>query len=136
MSLQIWDSERVVLIPDHYIFTSDPRANRNVDMLREYAKKYNIKYFYDIMDRSDFRANPDYKGVCHIALAQVTESSRACWSRLRCGPSVSYTLLWCTWSPLIVPYSTCSVCECATMLVCWQWCRASVRICASYKWCG
>lgn len=34
------------------------------------AHKYNIKYFYDITDRGDFRANPDYKGVCHVALAQ------------------------------------------------------------------
>lgn len=32
--------------------------------------KYGIKYFYDITDRADFRANPDYKGVCHIAMAQ------------------------------------------------------------------
>jgi hypothetical protein len=35
------------------------------------ANKYNIKYFYDITDRSNFKANPDYKGVCHVALAQV-----------------------------------------------------------------
>ena len=34
------------------------------------AHKYNIKYFYDITDRSDFKANPSYKGVCHVALAQ------------------------------------------------------------------
>ena len=34
------------------------------------AKKYGIKHFYDITDRSDFRANPDYKGVCHLAMAQ------------------------------------------------------------------
>jgi 3-isopropylmalate/(R)-2-methylmalate dehydratase large subunit len=67
---QVWDNERVVLIPDHYIFTADPRANRNVDILREMAQKYNIKYFYDIKDRSNFKANPDYKGVCHVALAQ------------------------------------------------------------------
>jgi homoaconitase/3-isopropylmalate dehydratase large subunit len=125
----VWDNERVVIIPDHYIFTSDPRANRNVDILREVcgggaaaaqqqrcpqglgsavhrggiscsrehvaatlygllpgtntlhciaspaawaqvADKYKIKYFYDIKDRGDFRANPDYKGVCHVALAQ------------------------------------------------------------------
>ena len=33
------------------------------------SKRYNIKYFYDITDRSNFRANPDYKGVCHIAMA-------------------------------------------------------------------
>ncbi len=37
---------------------------------REYAKKYKIKHFYDITDRSDFKANPNYKGVCHIAMAQ------------------------------------------------------------------
>lgn len=57
-------------MPDHYIFTDDPRANRNVDVLREYAEKYDIKYFYDIKDRSDFKANPDYRGVCHVALAE------------------------------------------------------------------
>ena len=60
----------MVIIPDHYIFTSDPRANRNVDILRDMADKYNIKYFYDITNRGDFKANPDYKGVCHVALAQ------------------------------------------------------------------
>lgn len=31
---EVWDPNRVILIPDHYIFTDDPRANRNVDMLR------------------------------------------------------------------------------------------------------
>mmetsp|Transcript_11630 Transcript_11630/g.28504 ORF Transcript_11630/g.28504 Transcript_11630/m.28504 type:complete len:483 (-) Transcript_11630:509-1957(-) len=67
---KVWDNERVVIIPDHYIFTADARANRNVDILREMADKYSIKYFYDIKDRSDFKANPDYKGVCHVALAQ------------------------------------------------------------------
>ncbi|CAK0746338.1 3-isopropylmalate dehydratase large subunit, chloroplastic [Coccomyxa viridis] len=67
---QVWDPEKIVIIPDHYIFTADARANRNVDILRDVVKKYGIKYFYDITDRSDFRANPDYKGVCHVALAQ------------------------------------------------------------------
>lgn len=67
---QVWDKEGVIIIPDHYIFTSDPRANRNVDILRDMVAKYGIKHFYDITDRSDFRANPDYKGVCHIAMAE------------------------------------------------------------------
>ena len=67
---KVWDPEKIVVIPDHYIFTADERANRNVDILREFCAEQNIKYFYDIWDRSDFRANPDYKGVCHIALAQ------------------------------------------------------------------
>lgn len=67
---KVWDSEKIVLIPDHYIFTADERANRNVDILRDFAKEQSIKYFYDITDRANFKANPDYKGVCHIALAQ------------------------------------------------------------------
>lgn len=67
---KVWDKEKLVLIPDHYIFTADERANRNVDILRKFAREQDIKYFYDIIDRANFKANPDYKGVCHIALAQ------------------------------------------------------------------
>ncbi|MFQ3679464.1 MAG: aconitase family protein, partial [Pseudanabaenaceae cyanobacterium] len=67
---RVWDPEKIVLIPDHYIFTADERANRNVDILREFAQEQGIRYFYDIVDRANFKANPDYKGVCHIALAQ------------------------------------------------------------------
>ncbi|WRX21733.1 Aconitase/3-isopropylmalate dehydratase large subunit [Theobroma cacao] len=67
---KLWDREKIVVIPDHYIFTSDERANRNVDILREFSMEQNIKYFYDIKDLSNFKANPNYKGVCHVALAQ------------------------------------------------------------------
>ena len=31
---QVWDPEKIILIPDHYIFTEDERANRNVDIIR------------------------------------------------------------------------------------------------------
>jgi 3-isopropylmalate/(R)-2-methylmalate dehydratase large subunit len=67
---KVWDKEKIVIIPDHYIFTADERANRNVDILRDFASEQNLKYFYDITDRSNFKVNPDYKGVCHVALAQ------------------------------------------------------------------
>ncbi|KMZ72788.1 3-isopropylmalate dehydratase [Zostera marina] len=67
---KVWDREKIIIIPDHYIFTSDERANRNVDILRDFCLEQDIKYFYDIKDLGDFRANPDYKGVCHVALAQ------------------------------------------------------------------
>ena len=60
---KVWDTEKLVLIPDHYIFTHDPMANRNVDVLRQFAKKHDIKYFYDV-------GTKDYKGVCHIALPE------------------------------------------------------------------
>lgn len=67
---KVWDREKIVIIPDHYIFTSDERANRNVDILRDFCTEQDIKYFYDIKDLGNFKANPDYKGVCHVALAQ------------------------------------------------------------------
>ncbi|KAG7547795.1 Aconitase/3-isopropylmalate dehydratase large subunit alpha/beta/alpha domain [Arabidopsis suecica] len=67
---KVWDPEKIVVIPDHYIFTADKRANRNVDIMREHCREQNIKYFYDITDLGNFKANPDYKGVCHVALAQ------------------------------------------------------------------
>ena len=33
---KVWDRNRVVIIPDHYIFTSDSKSNRNVDILRDF----------------------------------------------------------------------------------------------------
>ena len=52
--------------------TCEVSRSLTVDLVphRDMVKQYGIKYFYDITDRSDFKANPDYKGVCHIALAQ------------------------------------------------------------------
>jgi 3-isopropylmalate/(R)-2-methylmalate dehydratase large subunit len=60
---KVWDREKVVIIPDHYIFTADKMANRNVDTLRAFAAEQKLPYFYDVgTDR--------YKGVCHIALPE------------------------------------------------------------------
>lgn len=53
--MQVWDHEKVVIIPDHYIFTNDERANRNVNILREFCAEQNIKYFYDITDLGNFK---------------------------------------------------------------------------------
>ncbi|KAH9681653.1 3-isopropylmalate dehydratase large subunit [Citrus sinensis] len=52
---KVWDREKIVIIPDHYIFTSDERANRNVDILRDFCMEQNIKYFYDIKDLGNFK---------------------------------------------------------------------------------
>ncbi len=78
---KVWDRERVVIIPDHYIFTSDSKSNRNVDILREFSKAQGLPYFYDVIDDPDgewkFDASKgnlkrqygsQYAGVCHAAL--------------------------------------------------------------------
>jgi len=60
---KVWDREKVVIIPDHYIFTADAMANRNVDVLRQFVKEQDLPYFYDV-------GTDKYKGVCHIALPE------------------------------------------------------------------
>src|SRR5258707_4151093 len=60
---KVWDREKVVIIPDHYIFTNDRMANRNVDVLRQFVAEQKLPHYYDVgTDR--------YKGVCHIALPE------------------------------------------------------------------
>jgi len=60
---KVWDKDRVIIIPDHYIFTEDKHAKRNIEILREFAKEQDISHFYDV-------GTERYKGVCHVALAE------------------------------------------------------------------
>ena len=60
---RVWNCEKVVIIPDHYIFTSDKHANRNIEILREFAGEQDLPHFYDV-------GSPRYKGVCHVALPE------------------------------------------------------------------
>ncbi len=60
---KIWNKDKLVIFPDHYIFTANKHANRNVDILRQFAKENDVDNYYDVgTDR--------YKGVCHVALAE------------------------------------------------------------------
>ena len=47
---RVWDREKVVIIPDHYIFTADSKSNRNVDILRDFVREQGLPYFYDVID--------------------------------------------------------------------------------------
>jgi 3-isopropylmalate/(R)-2-methylmalate dehydratase large subunit len=80
---KVWDRKRIVIIPDHYIFTADSRSNRNVDILRDFAKEQDLPYFYDVIDDPDGKwvfdkekgnlkkqYGSNYAGVCHTALPQ------------------------------------------------------------------
>jgi len=60
---KIWDKNKLVIFPDHYIYTTNKHANRNVDILRYFAEEYKIDNYYDV-------GTSRYKGVCHIALAE------------------------------------------------------------------
>ncbi|MBV8970110.1 MAG: 3-isopropylmalate dehydratase [Verrucomicrobia bacterium] len=81
---RVWDSKKVVIIPDHYIFTADRLSNRNVDILRDFARAQNLPYFYDVIDdpNGTWRFDTDrghskrqygsrYQGVCHAALPKL-----------------------------------------------------------------
>lgn len=59
----VFDRENVVIIPDHYIFTKDPKALRNIDILRDFVKRQQIKHYYD-------PGTPTYSGVCHVTMPE------------------------------------------------------------------
>jgi len=80
---RVWDTQKVVIIPDHYIFTADSKSNRNVDILRDFVREQGLSYFYDVIDdpNGNWHFDPGkgmlkrqygltYAGVCHTALPQ------------------------------------------------------------------
>jgi 3-isopropylmalate/(R)-2-methylmalate dehydratase large subunit len=81
---KVWDPKKIVVIPDHYIFTADRLSNRNVDILRDFAKEQQLPYFYDVIDDPQGSWKFDstrgqlqrqygsrYQGVCHAALPRL-----------------------------------------------------------------
>ncbi len=80
---KVWAKDRIVIIPDHYIFTADSMSNRNVDILREFSREQGLPYFYDVIDdpngawqfdaaQGQFKKQygKNFAGVCHTAMAE------------------------------------------------------------------
>ncbi len=76
---KVWDPTRVVIIPDHYIFTADAKCHRNVQILRDFVKEQGIRYFYDaefvglepkMPTPYEDPTKTTYKGVCHKTLPE------------------------------------------------------------------
>jgi 3-isopropylmalate/(R)-2-methylmalate dehydratase large subunit len=78
---KVWDRQKVVIIPDHYIFTADSMSNRNVDILRDFVREQGLPYFYDVISDPNGHWKFDsekgqlkqqwsgnYTGVCHTTL--------------------------------------------------------------------
>ena len=59
----VFDRDKVVISPDHYIFTEDEKCHRNVEACRQFAKEQKLPHFYDPADST-------YSGVCHVTLPQ------------------------------------------------------------------
>ena len=77
---KVFDPDKIVIIPDHYIFTADPKARRNIGILRDFTRRQGIRFFYDA-DFIDINGKgipapytdaktTSYRGVCHSALPQ------------------------------------------------------------------
>jgi len=76
---KVWEKDRVVVIPDHYIFTADDKCHRNIQILRDFVREQGLKYYYDpeFVTMNPGMPNPykdptktSYKGVCHKALPE------------------------------------------------------------------
>ncbi|MDR2862794.1 MAG: 3-isopropylmalate dehydratase large subunit [Puniceicoccales bacterium] len=61
---KVFDREKIVILPDHYIYTDDEKAHRNVDTLRAFVREQGLPYFYD-------PGTSSYCGVCHVALPEL-----------------------------------------------------------------
>src|SRR2546423_5660435 len=76
---KVWDPDKVVIIPDHYIFTKEEICHRNIQILRDFVKEQGLKYYYDpefvtmtpgMPSPYKDPAKTNYKGVCHKALPE------------------------------------------------------------------
>ncbi len=75
---KVWNKEKVVIIPDHYIFTADEKCHRNIQILRDFVREQGLPYYYDPEFvkgsgmPSPYRdpSKTSYKGVCHKTLPE------------------------------------------------------------------
>jgi len=76
---KVFDPSKIVIIPDHYIFTADEKAHRNLEILRDFVARQSIRNFYDAdfvrgagapTGYGDSRTT-SYMGVCHVALPEA-----------------------------------------------------------------
>jgi len=77
---KVFDPRKIVIMPDHYIFTADEKSHRNIEILREFVNRQGITNYYDpdfVVAGADGMpkryADPtrtSYRGVCHVALPQ------------------------------------------------------------------
>ncbi len=56
---KVWDNEKIVILFDHQVPADSITAANNHILMRNFVKKHNIKYFYDIRE-----------GVCHQVLPE------------------------------------------------------------------
>ncbi len=75
---KVWDPEKLVIIPDHYIFTADTKAHRNVEILRDFVAEQGLTHYYDpdflkgegMPSPYDDPTTTTYRGVCHAVLPE------------------------------------------------------------------
>ncbi len=77
---RVWSRDKLVFIPDHYIFTADPKAHRNIEIMRDFVRRHDLPHYYDTdflppgfegcPPPYDEPESTSYMGVCHMTLPQ------------------------------------------------------------------
>jgi len=57
---KVFDKDRIVLIPDHFVPNKDIQSAELAKRLRNFARKHDIKYYYEV----------GRNGVCHVLLPE------------------------------------------------------------------
>jgi 3-isopropylmalate/(R)-2-methylmalate dehydratase large subunit len=47
-AVEVFDPERIVLVPDHYVPNKDVQAAEQAKVLREFAHEYHLPYYYEV----------------------------------------------------------------------------------------
>lgn len=75
---KVFDNERIALVPDHFTPNKDIKSAEQVVVLRNFAKKYNIKYFFEIGEMGVEHALLPEKGLVLPGDAIIGADSHTC----------------------------------------------------------
>jgi 3-isopropylmalate/(R)-2-methylmalate dehydratase large subunit len=78
---RVWDTDKVVMIPDHYVFTAEEKAHRNIDIMRDFVARKNIRHYYD----TDFMPAGFEGMVTAYSDPAAAPTGPSCWARASCG---------------------------------------------------
>ncbi|MCX5748786.1 MAG: 3-isopropylmalate dehydratase large subunit [Candidatus Saganbacteria bacterium] len=75
---KVFDRDKIVLVPDHFTPNKDIKSAQQVKMMREFAKKYKIKHFFEIGCMGVEHALLPEQGIVYSGQLVIGADSHTC----------------------------------------------------------
>jgi len=75
---RVFDSERIILIPDHYVPNKDIKAAEQAKFLREFARRHNLPFYYEVGRACVCHSLVPDEGHCVAGDVMVGADSHSC----------------------------------------------------------